>query len=479
MTITALFALEDRGFIIGAYRMLLNRDPDDSGLSKYLSDLSLGISRTTILADIAGSREAAANGTLAKLSDADAKFIASAQQANQSGARFLGFASFDSVQQRISLLEEVIRDLSHLHKNVLQSNLIAGAEPIVYAVRITGGLGDAAIIARFMRDFQQYIQANAQFDVFFHSPDVIPLFFGSVQGFRVCLKDQLFSEYVREYDFSLLANQFITFANEHIKKERLIRRAPKVLETFYHIENVRKPIERYIVNHPNFDGAFADLAIKTGHKRYTYLHHMAGIDYGGNKCPLSPLGEVPAEIRGRPYLTIHDGWDNKFDFRMSVERPTKTLPSETWESFVMDFKALHKDILIVQIGGAAGKKIPGVDFCFKGTLQLSESLAILSSSLLHVDTESGLVHIAASLGVRSVVLFGPTNIQWFGYPENVNVPPQLCGNCWWSTETWMEKCPANHAKPVCMDRHKAGDLARTVSNLFLSERNETRGKVPV
>ena len=60
------------------------------------------------------------------------------------------------------------------------------------------------------------------------------------------------------------------------------------------------------------------------------------------------------------------------------------------------------------------------------------------------------MHVASALGVQSVVMFGPTNVAWFAYPENVNIPPKQCGNCWRVTEAWMENCPLGQEEPVCM-----------------------------
>ena len=65
--------------------------------------------------------------------------------------------------------------------------------------------------------------------------------------------------------------------------------------------------------------------------------------------------------------------------------------------------------------------------------------------------ESGLVHLAASLGVKSCVLFGPTSLDYFAYDENINIPPANCGDCWWLTPDWMMNCPKGYATQKCLD----------------------------
>ncbi|MDD5375555.1 transposase [Acidithiobacillus sp.] len=91
----------------------------------------------------------------------------------------------------------------------------------------------------------------------------------------------------------------------------------------------------------------------------------------------------------------------------------------------------------------------GVDITLKNQLDSLESVSILAGSRLHIDTESGLVHVAASLGNRSIVIFGPTNVAWFGYPQNINIAPKQRGNCWWSTNSWMDVCAGGHEIPIC------------------------------
>jgi len=59
--------------------------------------------------------------------------------------------------------------------------------------------------------------------------------------------------------------------------------------------------------------------------------------------------------------------------------------------------------------------------------------------------------VAASMGKKSAVMFGPTSIKYFAYPENINLDSKFCGNCWWSRKTWMEACPRGFDSPLCMD----------------------------
>ncbi len=349
------------------------------------------------------------------------------------------------------LLESLLKAMHNVQESLDKDSLSQR-----YAVRITGGLGDVAMIARFMRDLQAYLGDGLSFDVYFQSPAMIEEFFLPIPGFRTCVDANLFERFVEKYAFSLLVNQFVTFANEHVKLNILLEKFPKVLNLYSAIEKSRKPIEKYITSHPLLDGAFADMAIRSGKKRYRYLHEMAGIPYGGDRFDIA----VPPGMRekyglaGIDYITVHDGWDN--NFKLITQRPNKALPFSTWVDIVAGLKKNHPQLKIVQIGGKTGEDIPGVDLNLRAKLSFAESMSILQGAQLHIDNESGLVHVGASLGVKSVVMFGPTNMAWFSYPQNINLAPKNCSNCWWSTDTWMDICPAGYKEAKCMQEHVAG-----------------------
>jgi hypothetical protein len=325
-------------------------------------------------------------------------------------------------------------------------------QEIIYGIRITGGLGDAIIVARLARDLQAELGEHAKFDVYFHSPQVIEPFFNGINGFRESIHIDAFQSVVPYYTFSFIANQYVTFVNEHINHRILLRNHPKILKLFGHSQAMRRDIEKYITAHPILDGAFSDLAVRQGHKRYTYLHHMLGIPYGGGRLNISvePNACETFGLTPGSYITVHDGWDTKF--ALVVHRPTKVLALQAWVDIVRQLKIARPDLTIVQLGGKTGENIQGVDVNLKNKLSFVQSMAILADSALHLDTESGLVHIGVALGVKSVVMFGPTNVEWFGYPQNANIAPKQCGNCWWSTESWMDVCPTGHEKPVCLDK---------------------------
>lgn len=235
-----------------------------------------------------------------------------------------------------------------------------------------------------------------------------------------------------------------------------------ILDVFSGMERIRQNYELYFRAEPSLDGALADLLAPKGYKRYSYQQEMFGIPYLGHQLSINTDNKFIESLGlfAGQYVTFHDGWDDSF--KTSPSRPTKAIPSKLWSELVVALKSKFPALKIVQIGGKTGDDIPEADFNFKNKLTFGESTSVLACARLHFDGESGLVHLAASLGVRSVVMFGPTSKEWFGYPENINVTSGQCGNCWWSTDIWMSKCPVGYKIPICTESFNVQAVVKQV-----------------
>ncbi|QLF92475.1 hypothetical protein HW090_04410 [Pseudomonas sp. ABC1] len=366
--------------------------------------------------------------------------------------------------------EWVLRELSRL----VRSQKLATAKEregvtekvasLRYAVQLGGGLGDMLVCARFVRDLQSAFAGAAQVDVYIDGvpSEQVGFLFAALEGVGGVHPHTLLNYNKGDYDFILVCATCVSFDEEHIKWERIMAcEGARQLVCSIHSAIVRiwHVVEPYIRNAPCLDGAYAHKEVFRGRTRRKSLHAMSGIAYGGDHYPMS-LPARPVELAGRRYITLNDGWGKNSGAQM--ERLTKSVRFEFWNELVVLIKSAFPDILVVQIGGGFGKNIDGVDLNYRGMANFQSSLAVLAGSMLHLDIEGGLVHYAAALGVKSVVMFGPTNIGWFGYPQNLNVPPAACGNCWWTTREWYNQCPAGHEQPVCME-HSAISIFESVA----------------
>jgi hypothetical protein len=201
----------------------------------------------------------------------------------------------------------------------------------------------------------------------------------------------------------------------------------------------------------NLEREIAGLARKAvygGKSRQDFLQWMLGISYGGESLAIEADEEALRRfsLTGRDFITVHNGFDP--NFIISGQRATKCYPH--FDAAVAGLKAARPGLLIVQLGTKTSEAIAAADLNLIGRTSLTEAAALLRATRLHLDNEGGLVHLAACYGRRSLVVFGPTPSDYFGYSSNINVDPPRCGGCWWIEESWMDRCPRGMKQPECM-----------------------------
>lgn len=184
------------------------------------------------------------------------------------------------------------------------------------------------------------------------------------------------------------------------------------------------------------------------------IYHMLGLgqEYLYPLPMLETAGEVLARFGLKPgsYVTIHRGADARY-----AEQSVKLWPVEKYNALLRNLREKFPGLAIVQLGTAAecypGMEVAALDL--RGKTNLEETKALLQGSRLHIDNEGGLVHLRHALhGGESIVLFGPTSKEFFGYQENRNIRGDGCVHwCEWATDDWQVHCPRGEAAPPCME----------------------------
>ncbi|WP_158928312.1 glycosyltransferase family 9 protein [Acidisphaera sp. S103] len=323
------------------------------------------------------------------------------------------------------------------------------------AFRVGGGIGDHLIAARHIRDLIA-AAGEFRFDVYSSRPEVARWIFSTMAQFNRCY-DDYFSWNDRQnykyYGLAMTVTQFITIQYEYIKWGRINREWPKLVSICQNIDRFRhsRHLNEIISVHPYLDGSLGAKAMFTNLNRNNFVSAMSGIPYGGHRLEIA-FDESLSQKLGllqRPYLTIHNGFDAEFHSTADlVSRSTKAYPH--FAELLKILRARRGDLFVVQLGSQTSQPIEGVDVQLIGETKLADVAAILSGSMLHIDSETGLVHLAACVGTVSCVMFGPTPAAYFGYDENINIAPRVCGGCWWTTKDWMINCPRGFKEPICL-----------------------------
>ena len=337
---------------------------------------------------------------------------------------------------------------------------------IFICINITGGIGDVICIARWIRQVKKHFGMLTIIDVFFKSPEKTRFILQPI-GVRDVFSDLIFRRSSSAYDAVLTVNQFVISHESKFKMKRILSIIP---EFNYFIKDINKsliPYQKYINYHPELDGLFADLLVEQGLTRKDFLSVISGFDTPDSKLPF----ELPDELflkeiglNDSQYITIHDGWE--VNVKQTSVRSTKSYPVDLFARAIVLIKKQYPSIKIVQVGSNTDYVIEGVDINLLELTNLAQCALILKQAKAHIDTESGLVHLATSLGTSCVVMFGPTNISYYGYAENKNIKPKECGNCMHVTDTWMESCPLNYTPIKCMPSILPNEILMAMSEII-------------
>lgn len=314
------------------------------------------------------------------------------------------------------------------------------------AIQTSGGIGDQIIIARLLRDASTQFP-DMRFDVFSNDLVVTRWAFGKNTSFRQAYIDSLFMTAIGKYDYAVAVSDTITESSTRSKEGSSDRQGFEALldrAALYNKSN------EDIFSLGSRGRTFQAIRLVCDNAtRHTALHHIAGIAYGGDEMAMEcdPALLQASGIGRRKYITVHTGFGT--DQITTGRRSTKCYPH--FDAVIALMRTKCPELAFVQLGARNSEPLMEVDFRLLGNTTMPQVGALLAGAALHMDNESGLVHIARCFGTRSCVVFGPTNPDYFNYQANVAIRPPVCGGCWWVTQDWMSLCPRGFAVPICTD----------------------------
>ncbi len=352
----------------------------------------------------------------------------------------LEFIALKPITKNIALLTKYRKAIKTIIKHpflfLSLLNSIRAKDKIAIAFEAGGGIGDiiraSAIIHRFSTLYPQVC-----FDVFINNTETGEFVFGESKNVRAIYPEHMLTLFVRRYDivYKILQIAQPIFKTVNPITDKLSRVRTKV----------KKIIDLYSACSEKSFYTIANKAVEEGLSFMDILGLTAGLeDLSSQKISLSMKGENP--FTGKRYITVSNGRDPRAGDIIS----TKCWPNEYWESLLKKIKDRFPNFLIIQVGTSNTCKLKNADYSLLGETTLQGVAAILGGAMLHIDCDCGLVHIAHVLGIPSVVLFGPSNADYVGYKDNINISAPFCGNCWHLKQNWDICCPLGYGKAKCM-----------------------------
>lgn len=341
-------------------------------------------------------------------------------------------------------------------KTSMVEKITKSNEYLMVAVRLTGGLGDLLVAANYLYALNEKVNiGNVRWDIYAHTNIVVARTVFRGMGFVNSISTMNdIKDDSRDYDLFIEIQRypFIRFQD----KKKVYRHSPELLNVIFLWEKFRIENTRFWLRSPWFDGQNKIETVK-GRKRIQQPDVYGYLGLGEEFKPniFIGCGEIETlkkfNIYNKKFITIHRGVDSKQD-----KDSTKLWPWQYYNILIKHIKDNYKDILIVQLGVTEERcpEFDGVDVYLAGKTNLEEVKVLLKYAKVHIDGEGGFVHLRHALhGGVSIVFFGPTAKDFYGYQENINLSGCGCCNldgCEWVSPVWQKKCVAGHSKNECM-----------------------------
>lgn len=335
---------------------------------------------------------------------------------------------------------------------IVKSN--KNSNKLYIGVAMGGGFGDILIGANYIYHLRKYLSPlDVHIDCYSGNLGAAKNTFinsNLIDG----LYKNVYHNKAKKYDFYIsIIESFPNVINYN--KKKIEHLAPKLLLLIDECLKFEKIIEKTIKYSPKNNSAAYIASLIQGRNRVQIndVGNILGIEPVLKFTPSINLDEQEVlnkfNLNNLKYITINrcvgelnNFWDSN-----------KMWPLEYCNELVSLIKANYRDVKIIQVGHSLERSpvISNTDACLVGKTSFEEAKVILKNSFLHIDGEGGLVHLRHALkGGPSIVLFGPTAPEFYGYPENINIKTLACPHwCDWVIDDW-QTCCLNTNKHVCM-----------------------------
>ena len=306
------------------------------------------------------------------------------------------------------------------------------------------GLGNIIIIKKYL-DAILRIEPTCNIDLFItNSEAYVKAVFGENNSNIHHVSMPLEAKYEEESRNYTIAMQYYHLLRiDACDMEKLREKSPQLANL---IESLQGAISVYgLTNLDNRDVFIHIMRAKYMERNvYTaaYYGDVLGICDTHVDIPMRDCGGQIESLGLNSYITLNYGTGAE------NTDSSKQWPYEYFCKFAEMFREKYPAVKIVQLGGAGAKRINGCDKYLLGE-DLEFVKHVLKKAYFHLDIEGGLVHLASQLGTRCIVLFGSTQVWYFGYDGNVNIVSPACHGCW-RLHREEYSCARGRKKPDCM-----------------------------
>ena len=310
----------------------------------------------------------------------------------------------------------------------------------------SGGLGDYIISRVILEEVLSHVACKYKVTLFCDKPEFGKSIYGDITE-----DIKLWYEYDRDcykYDLAFWVEHFVHV--DSIKKNRVMVLSSELYQKCLFIKNNWHDLYVDIERQCFRERVQFERCRVLGLDRWTELRMGGAFDVAEKKVFITLSSDYKKkwekEFSGKRYITINYGADAMVQGLKQLKM--WTVPH--YERLIELIKVTYPTIEVVQLGDKEATAISGVDKTVFGE-SIEYVKYILKNSLLHIDCEGGLVHLATQLEKKCVVLFGPTPVHMYGYDQNINIVSPYCDNCMGLHDMWAYECYHKHDNAACME----------------------------
>lgn len=335
---------------------------------------------------------------------------------------------------------------------------------------ITGGIGDILINLNYCSYLLDYLKDEIKtIDIFVKNTKLVKELIGESE-FNIYHKDEwnqdrvayLLDFKIDRFPLIVKNNLVLLPSNVNVKLKKLV----KLYEEFYQIN------DKIVYEPPKIDSLSIQYSIINNQNRLQQpdIYGFLNIDRNNYKFipALSDDEKVLKDLNlaDTKFITLNRGVDGT----NPQSESTKLYPIEYYDELVRLIKTAFPEYKIVQLGVSTDRcqLIKGTDLNLVGKTTLNQLKVILKNSMLHIDGEGGMVHLRKSLqGGVSVVIFGPTSADFYGYSDNVNISSSACPlTCEWISNKWASYCINKNNNHICMKSIKPNSIFEEIKKIL-------------
>ena len=234
-----------------------------------------------------------------------------------------------------------------------------------------------------------------------------------------------------------------------VNEKKVLKYSEWLLDYIYSLKKFNVKFNRFMVTtrYNTLFEIFSDILSRNTLQKLD-IGNLLEIDKNFNisvSCVLDEA-EYLNKMQLKQFITVHTQ-------RISPDgiNLTKLWPNSYYNILLKKIKDKYPYIEIVQLGRNYEDDL-NVDMNLSGKIGTEEEKVLLKNSLLHIDFDNDYVTLRELLtDKKSIVLFGPTSPELYGFENNINIRTNACTHpCEQVIKGWKKNCINQYANRSCM-----------------------------